>query len=647
LSPLTPLEALYFSLLFFLSLLSLGRALRILVRGLLGGGSLGDHGFLDSLGIDLSLGTALIPLLTLLLTSLGHLLNRTSVYLLLLSSLALVLLHTLRERGGGDGLRGLSRELPLLSILVLSLLLRLIPSLGLYVHGGDDPKLYSLLTLRILEEGGYTQSWGRYTLPGWNIVRDSHLFMEGFEALAAFFHLLTGVAVPKVVLLTTMLYSGLTPLSLYVLAKKLYRAGRTAAFSSLLIGVVSPTPLLFAEWGGHGEIVAAYFLLPATLSLMLNILRGGRGREDPVLASVLMAGMLLTQVLSVVYLLAFLLPILLRVLLRRDVRSLGICLLPLAASILLVSPLYVPALLESLGSTEVLPPGIFGWGAAEEYTFLKRYDLPHSLLDLPLLCAHLWSPTITLLGLLGLLSSWRRNRAQGFYLASWCFLLFLINENNPFGLYHIKFPLWNLLFPERFALAMVLPLTLLGGLGLNRLQEALSGFKPRWRSLSLVVVLLLLLPDAAYRCVQMSRVPLRASPVTGEDMEAFLWIGNHTPEDALFFVSDADAGQWIPVFTGRRVFPLETVMNNPEMVILGRNLTRLSLQTPSDPRIYDLLRENGIDYIYIGAKAILDKEKFNETHVQALLDTGRFRVVYPEGDHPTPSPVTILEVSSP
>lgn len=649
-SPLTPFDILYFSTLFFTSLLSLGKAFRYLLQRLLRERAPQGYGLLESINLDLAIGTALIPLIVLLLTLLGGLLNSISVYAIFISSLTVVLSCNLRRRRGQSLLSNLLGEVLPLTLVLLSLLLRLVPSVGLYVHGGDDPKLYSLLTVRILEDGGYTQSWGSYALPNWNVAKDSHLFMVGFEALAAFFHLLTGVAIPKVVLVTTMLYSGLVSLSLYTLAKRLYRDNKTAAFASLLIGLVSPTPLLFAAWGGHAEIVAGYFLLPTTLSIILAVIKGRWSKQHLVLASLLMAGMLINQVLSAVYLWALLLPLLLYKGLRRgDLRPLGLCALSFIASILLVSPIYVPALLESLNSLETLPPGIFGWGAAEEYTFLKRADLTKSLVDLPMLCANIWSITITSLGLVGLLFSLKERKSQNLPLLAWGVLLVLINENNPFGLYHLRFPLWNVLLPERFALVMILPLSLLGSYGLNQLTRVVSKIKPNLDSkrLSLMLVLFLLLPETLFRCVQMSQCPVWASPVTREDIEAFLWIRYNVTIDPLIFVSDADAGQWIPIFTGRRVFPLEVVMNSPEKVMSGRNLTQLFLQNPSDSRIYQLLTEYDIRYIYIGAKAILDRQKFNYTHALALINTGLFKVVYPEDFYPSASSVIVLEILPP
>jgi hypothetical protein len=641
-TPLTLFDVLYFSVFYFAFLFSLGKAFRILLQHLLREKSL-EYSLVESISLDLAVGTALTLLLVLLLTFFGRLLSPLSVYGIFVSSLLVVLFDGIRRRRTLY-ITLLDEALPLF-LVFLALLLRLVPSLGLYVHGGDDPKLYSLVTMRILEEGGYTQSWGSYALPDWNIATDSHLFMEGFEALAASFQLLTGLAVPKVVLLSSMLYSGLVPLSLYSLAKHLYGDNRVAAFAALLIGLISPTPLLFAEWGGHGELVAGYFLLPTVLTLMLAFLRREWSRQSFVLASILAAGMMMNQVLSAAYLWAFLLPILLYKSLKSDLLPLILCTASFAAAVLLTAPVYVPALLESLSSSKTLPPGIFGWGAAEEYTFLKGTDLLGSILNLPMLFAHLWSPAITLLGLAGLLFSLKEKRSQGLSLIAWGALLFLINENNPFGLYLVTFPLWHLLYPERLALIMVLPLSLLGGYGLRQLTRTLPNkFRSMPKKLWLTLILLLLVPDALYRVIQMSQVPARASPVTQQDMEAFLWIRDNVPVDSLILVSNADAGQWIPVFTGRRVFPLEVVMNNPEKVAAGRSLTQLLLLNASDPEVRDIVEDADVRYVYIGAKTIFNRQKFN---YDALLGTGLFRAVYSDGANLSVSSVIILEVLQP
>jgi hypothetical protein len=638
-TPLTLLDVLYFSVFFFSFIFSLGKALRILLQQLLREKSLG-YGLVESINLDLAVGTALTPLLVILLTLLGRLLNPLSVFVIFGFSLLVVFFDGLRRRRP-IYITLLGEALPLL-LVFLALLLRLVPSIGLYVHGGDDPKLYSLVTLRILEEGGYTQSWGSYALPEWNVATDSHLFMEGFEALAASFQLLTGLAVPKVIILISMLYSGLVSLSVYSLAKQLFGDSRTAVLTALLIGLVSPTPLLFAEWGGHGELVAGYFLLPAVLTLMLTFLRGEWSRQNFVLVSVLTAGMMMNQVLSAAYLWAFLLPVLLYKVLKHDLRPLALCASSFAAAILLVSPVYVPALLVSLSSSGILPPGIFGWGAAEEYTFIRGADLLGSIANLPMLFVRLWGLTITLLGLAGLLFSLKDRKPQGFILLAWGALLFLANENGPFGLYWVKFPLWHLLYPERLALIMVLPLCLLGSYGLRQLTRTVpSKIHMGSRRLWLTLILLLLVPDALYRGIQMSQVSARASPVTREDMETFLWITSNVPTDALILVSNADAGQWIPVFTGRRVFPLELVMNNPEDVMAGRSLVQLLLLNASDPRVESLMKESNVEYVYIGAKTIFDRQKFD---YRVLLNTGLFRVVYFDGLDPSTSSVIILEV---
>ncbi|MFB0543331.1 MAG: hypothetical protein ACETVR_00985, partial [Candidatus Bathyarchaeia archaeon] len=123
-SPLTPFDVLYFSTFFFISLLSLGKAFRFLVQRLLRGRVPQECGLLESVNLDLTIGTALIPLIVLLFTLLGHLLNPLSVYAIFVSSLLVVLSQNLRRRGRQCLLSNLLSEVLPRSLIVLSLLLR-------------------------------------------------------------------------------------------------------------------------------------------------------------------------------------------------------------------------------------------------------------------------------------------------------------------------------------------------------------------------------------------------------------------------------------------------------------------------------------------------------------------------------------------
>ena len=117
------------------------------------------------------------------------------------------------------------------------------------------------------------------------------------------------------------------------------------------------------------------------------------------------------------------------------------------------------------------------------------------------------------------------------------------------------------------------------------------------------------------------------SPITDSDYEAFLWIKENTPTNATFFVTYADAGQWIPVFTQRRVSPLFINQNEKiymENEIFGDTVIPLMLENPNDPLALSLLKKQGITHIYIGSKTIFSRQQL----VPDLFDEPNYECVY-------------------
>lgn len=114
--------------------------------------------------------------------------------------------------------------------------------------------------------------------------------------------------------------------------------------------------------------------------------------------------------------------------------------------------------------------------------------------------------------------------------------------------------------------------------------------------------------------------------VRPDDLIAMEWIEKNTPEDSLFmvntfafpfapeFIISSDAGYWLPLLSGRAsvVPPMSYQTERLESADTIRNLVLLHglgghLATPD---AISLLREQGIDYIYIASKGgIINKEE--------------------------------------
>lgn len=152
-----------------------------------------------------------------------------------------------------------------------------------------------------------------------------------------------------------------------------------------------------------------------------------------------------------------------------------------------------------------------------------------------------------------------------------------------------------------------------------------------------ILVLLFLCILQIFINVEINSASRENSAVTENDVYAFDWIKNNTPSDALFFVSLSDAGQWIPIFTHRRVLiPFGVVTNytlydqyyadyDPERYL---SVYPTFARDPYSLTCIDFLNYHNVSYVYIGEKTIYDRDRFNAAN---LLDSPIFKLVFNKG----------------
>jgi hypothetical protein len=150
-----------------------------------------------------------------------------------------------------------------------------------------------------------------------------------------------------------------------------------------------------------------------------------------------------------------------------------------------------------------------------------------------------------------------------------------------------------------------------------RISEALlrrrSYHKRLLQIVCFALILIPLIPEVSSRFDQIMYHSKEANAVTAIDIEAFNWINHNTPENATFFVIIQDAGQWITLFTQRRVFPFRKIINDPISRNEADQLTYLMFREPSSLETLELLKKYQIDYIFFGNKTSYDSEKLNVT----------------------------------
>ena len=160
------------------------------------------------------------------------------------------------------------------ALFLLIIGIQMSPLVGLWVTPGDDAKLYSLISLRIVESQGTPRNWGVFASPTW-YTEYTHLLLPGFSSEVAFLYLLFGASIPSGVSVITSLLRALTAASLYALVWAMTRRRMPSILAMAIYGlvIVEPTFGWFA-WGGMAELAAISLLPIAAMGTYLLSLRG-------------------------------------------------------------------------------------------------------------------------------------------------------------------------------------------------------------------------------------------------------------------------------------------------------------------------------------------------------------------------------------
>jgi len=657
-----------FSLFFFFILLSLGSfVFSLFNRFLHYNETILD--IFEKINLYLFLGTVSIPLIVIFWSILGHSLNTITLYFTLLISILFFFLKkrdTIIDYNGRLNVKQCVNILFLLKILIFltSLLFYLYPTLGLYDYPGHDVLAYSFVAIRIIEDRGYTLNVGRIPF----VAPSFHFLIFGFPSITAFFYFLTSLPIGLLSLILICLYRGLLPLSIYCFVKKFSgkeEIGIATAFSTafLLWSQVD-----YFSWGGVGESVA-YFMAPTIIWLAIDFLRESKHILCKLFSiSILIAIETIMHPYGTILILTFIIWLIIYYSInRRSIRPILYFFLIITFSTVLLLPhilLYVNVLRNILG-TEFQLISISKPFSEDYYLRNWRWRLvpirpgmtfPQILDNLHWIFKRYIGETITLLGLLGLISLFHRRGRSCIYLFLWILFLFTLAENSPYGLYFVQFPFSHQIPPPRIYFALGIPMACLSGYGifwsmynvklfLDKFIELI--FKTRRIRIRIRIknslinipihifvygILMLVLFSTVgvfstinnnFRYLLDSR---RNTLITYYDYEAFKWIIENTNEDALFLVRcETDAGTWIPMYTGRRIISYHPLRQwGPlfnEAKIMLKKLIKYGI---IDDKIIDLFLKYKIDYVYIGAKNLGEMKLTYET----LSNTARFKLVY-------------------
>ncbi|MFX1518800.1 MAG: hypothetical protein ACFFCD_02600 [Promethearchaeota archaeon] len=623
---------------------------RVLRNGLL------ENQFYMRFPLALALGTVITPIIIFFL-SIVHLLNFWSAFILFVFFFIIrisqerVTLLRFKEFFDPKPIAALWTYLREKYFIVLywlifagALFLRLYPLLGLYAPPADDPKMHVLLTQLIVETNGFPETWGIYAPKGYTDAPVMYFLM--FHGICAYIHFLTTISVVQTVLIITNVYSALITLGMFYLSMQLFKNENShisALFTAFFVAFISNNPLRFFGWGGNVGL-ATYFVSLTTLGFLIKYFFYCKTYEshlDRILVGgLLLGGLISMHPLDTIVIIGCATPFLLYLLVKQwsFQRSRDVLILYVLSFLIGLLSLYKLFLYPS-------SPEIQQFIIEQQAPFWKEKQIIQpehiwALLSLKqstivyflYLVRHWIGTRVVLFAIIGVLTfiftrEWRK---MGFLL-SWITLQSFFIVNGPYGLFFIQFPQWYNFLPDRFLLGLALPLSILAGYGLFSVIQLLlifhrtliktsgdiSKLSTKKTLLSSVVPLAIVLIFAwtsigAYYQWNFMMESKELSPVTKADYEAFLWIKENTHTNATFFVTYADAGQWITVFAQRRVSPLFINQNEKiylENEIFGDTIIPLMLENPNDPLALALLEKQGITHIYIGAKTIFGRQQ--------------------------------------
>jgi hypothetical protein len=613
---------------------------------------------LEHLALVVGLSLALVPLGLLLCSALGIALNSTRV-LVAAVALSIGALWRLASTGFRDLKRWLNPAaarpfvVAFLFVFLVSLLVRFLHIRNLVVPAWIDSVHHTLITQLIVAKGGVPQSY-EPLLP---IGEFSYHF--GFHALVAAFHWLTGLEIPRAMLIVGQVINGFMVLSAYLLVKCLTGRRLAGLFGALIVGLVSLMPAYYVSWGRYTQLTGLV-LLPTAITFTIGALDPGKlGKRSANLriyqpsnlpiAAVSVAGLLLTHYRVLIFYACFVLAYLLYETFapsapqsRREgeksavpsatlragwMRYWGRAAIICLFTVLLTLP-WLISLIRALLPLATLPSRMQG---------TPSYNVvPYDLIMLGR------NRELIVLSIGGLLwGLYKRERAV-ILTALWVVITILITNPTIVGLSST----W-LINNAALAISLFVPLAILGGYFLASLQYLISNikfpiFNPSTRlraGLKQLILAILIVLTALWGAWDMLPIVNPATVLaTRDDLAAMDWIRRYVPTDARFLINvrhwqdstyvGADGGYWIPLLTGRDTIlpPAVYVYGSVEYVKGVNDLAKaiIAIESFNEKSVRQLLDDNGVTHVYVGARG-------GSITPQMLMDSPYYRPVYSNG----------------
>jgi hypothetical protein len=486
---------------------------------------------------------------------------------------------------------------------------------------GSDGYHHSLITQLMIDQGHLPDNYQPYA------PMASFSYHFAFHTVAASLHLITGRDAVTLTRFLGQIYSLIGLLPIYALCRQLGAQRLTALLSLALIALLSAFPSFFINWSRLTQ-QTALAIIPAALALSINVFEEKRfDWRLLLLAGITVAGLFAAHYLIVVYFLYGFALLCLYDLIQRarqhklDRSYLSWLLRPIvlgSLALLLAGPWIYRLIFRFVPQVAM---GTIDGSADEGYYKVNELGMSWESYRFFLLAAVF----------AGLFLVWRKKRGA-FWLLSWATLS--IAYSNPTWLWP-GLPAIGLLDFITVLASSYIPAGILIALGLEELWLIAKplAWRPALFAIPGIALVLISFQLQASLYVPSERY------VQVPDLAAAQWLAQTTDPDSLImpncfawpwspdYVVSADAGGWMPLLANRPAI-IPPVMRNLEWVPdsslsprLAQLCTGLSNYPESD-ETRELLRENGIELIYLG-----ERDGFIDPNRLAALPD-RYKLIY-------------------
>lgn len=615
----------------------------------------------EALILSCGIGVAFISLTTYVFKILNLPLN---IYTILLTLLSLLFIYTIDNRKMKmlhlktsfkktvDPLTTI-----LLIILLLSLFSRVYPIKDMNAPLFADPAVEGTIARLIIENQGIPDTWQPH-LP----LKLEH--QPGFASIVAWFNIVSGVHIPKIILFLTNILHALFPLAIYLLANTFFKNKSQAVASSVIALIASFPTYIFVAGMNSGVVV--YFLVPLAIALSIRTLDMPDNSSIFMVFLMSFGAILIHPIFIFFYILMFGTYCIIFHYKNLNHSSLKSIFLLFSLSVLLPLILAYPYFSNNISNTwddssfakeqwhlqanyinpsEKISPFffiepvfiLFNNPTGVWYVYLEEMSIKDILLSYPL------ALILSFFLIYSIYLVLRYRGRTGTIIFFW-FLLFLLFSTVQSSL-GIKFPGSEFIYPSRVKFLMALPLSLLISYAFTKEKKDFTQ-KLSLKKIPFNLSILFMVVPVGLFIIMTHLFTLSAnSAVSDYDLDAMYWIENNIDKETVILniITDIEAGafiggsaQWIPVLTGNKVlFPATSLTEDLNDADIKKRTDIMDLieNKDIDRKIFiDMLKSYNVEYVYISKNNMPSNKKYSVIQEELFQKSPIYKLKYKNED---------------